>query len=127
MNARTITNAAGRGTADVTPFVGIFMALTLIALVGLAITPVWAETGTRLQKERSLTDSQKPVDKMSYVNLAGAQFFGPPSPERATDDGIRFIHTDPHFLDGHRPYHDGNHHTNIADGGALMFNWAFDK
>ena len=127
MNARTITNAAGRGTADVTPLVGSFMALTLCALVGLAITPARAEVGTRLQKERGLTDSQKPVEKASYANLTGAQFFGPPPPERATDDGVRFIHPDPHLHEGHRSYHAGHHHANIADGGALMFNWAFDK
>jgi hypothetical protein len=128
MDARTITNAAGRGTADVTPLVGIFMALTLCALVGLAVTPAWAEVGTRLQKERGLTDSQKAVEKVSYANLAGAQFFGPPPPEKAaTDDGVRFIHTDPHLHDGYRPFHSVHHHANIADGGALMFNWAFDK
>ena len=72
-------------------------------------------------------DSQKPSEKASYIPSGVAQFFGPPPPEKAsTDDGIRFIHTDPHLLDGHRPSHNVNHHTNIADGGALMFNWAFD-
>ncbi|MGZ8366134.1 MAG: hypothetical protein ACXW4C_02060 [Nitrospira sp.] len=127
MNTRTITNAAGRGTAEVTPIVGLFMALTLGALVGLAITPAWAEVGTRLHKEHSLTHSQKPVEQTSYANLTGAQFFGPPPPETATDDGVRFINTDPHLHDGHRPYHASHHHANIADGGALMFDWAFDK
>jgi len=128
MNAQTITQVAGRGITAVAPIVGIAMALTLFSGVGLAITPAWAEVGTRLQKERGLTNSQKPSEKASYVNLAGAQFFGPPAPEKgSTDDGIRFIHTDPLLHDGHRPFHDVHHHTNIADGGALMFNWTFDK
>jgi hypothetical protein len=84
--------------------------------------------GTRLQKERSLTDSRKPSDKTSPLHIGGAQFLGPPAPERvSTGEGIRFIHTDPHLLDGHRPYHDVHQHANIADGGALMFNWTFDK
>lgn len=126
MKARIITQAASQGIAAVEPIVGICLALTVF-VVGLASTPAWAEVGTRLQKERSLTDSQKPVDKMSYVNLTGAQFFGPPPPEKATDDGVRFIHPDPHLHDGHRPYHDVHRHANIADGGALMFSWTFDK
>ncbi len=127
MNARIITNTAGRGTTEVTPLVGIFMALTLCALVGLAMTPAWAEVGTKLQQEQNLANSQKPGEKTNYANLTGAQFFGPSLPERATDDGVRFIHTDPYLHDGHRPYHAGHHHANVADGGALMFNWAFDK
>ncbi len=128
MKARTMTQAVGRGISAVAPIVGISMAFTLFAAVGLAVTPAWAEVGTRLQKERSGTESQKPPDKASYLHIGGAQFFGPPAPGKApTDDGIRFIHTDPHLHDGHRPYHDVNHHANIADGGALMFNWAFDK
>jgi|GEM_PF-4257213 len=127
MNARTITQAVGRGITAVAPIVGISMALTLF-VVGLAVTPAWAEVGTRLQKERSRTESQKPSDKTSYLHVGGAQFFGPPPPEKAsTDDGIRFIHTDPHLHDGHRPYHDVHQHANIADGGALMFNWTFDS
>ncbi len=128
MNTRTITQAAGRGTTAVTPIVGISTALTLFVLVGLTVTPAWAEVSTRLHKERPRTESQQPPDKTSYVNLAGAQFFGPPAPEKvAADDGVRFIHTDPHLLDGHRPSHAVNHHANIADGGALMFSWTFDK
>ena len=127
MTARTITNWAGRGTTAVAPIVGISIALTLFAVVGLAITPVWAEMGTRLQKERSLMNSQKPSETTSYVHVGAVQFFGPPPPEKATDDGVRFIHTDPHLHDGHRPYHAGHPHANIADGGALMFNWAFDR
>lgn len=127
MNARPITNAEDRGTAEATPIVGIPRALTLCALVGLAMTPAWAEVGTRLQKEYNLTNSQTPVEKTSYVNLMEAQFFGPPPPEKATDDGVRFIHTDPRLHDSHGPYHAGHHHANVADGGALMFNWTFDK
>lgn len=127
MKARTITQAVGRGITAVAPIVGISMALTLF-VVGLAGTPVWAEVGTRLQKERSWTESQKPSEKASYGHLEGTQFFGPhPSEKVSTDDGIRFIHTDPHLHDGHRPYHDVHQHANIADGGALMFNWTFDK
>jgi hypothetical protein len=127
MNTRTITRATGRGTARGTT-IGIYAALTVFAVAGLAVDSARAEVGTRLQKERGLTDSQKPADKTSYFHIDGAQFFGPPAPERAsTDDGIRFIHTDPHLLDGHRPYHDVHQHANIADGGALMFNWTFDK
>ena len=123
MNARTIVEAAGRGMTEV----ALIMALTVFAGVGLASTPAWAEVSTRLQKERGLTEFQKPSDNTSYVNLAGAQFFGPPPPENAADDGVRFIHPDPHLLDGHRPYHDVHRHANIADGGALMFSWTFDK
>lgn len=126
MKARTITQAAGRGITAVEPIVGICLALTVF-VVGLAITPAWAEVGTRLQKERNLTNSQTPVEKTSSVHLTGAQFFGPPPPESATDDGVRFIHTDPHLHDGHRPFHDVHHHANAPDGGALMFNWAFDR
>lgn len=127
MNARIITNAAGRGTTEVAPIVGLAMALIIFAGVGLAGTPTWAEVGTKLQQEHNLANSQHTVEKTNYANLTGAQFFGPPPPERATDDGVRFIHTDSHLHDGHRPYHAGHHHANIADGGALMFNWAFDK
>jgi hypothetical protein len=126
MNARTITAATGRGTARTTT-IGIYVALPVFAAAGLAIDSAWAEVGTKLQKEHSLTDSQKPSDKAS-LHIGGAQFFGPPAPEKAsTGDGVRFIHTDPHLLDGHRPYHDVHQHANIADGGALMFNWTFDK
>lgn len=128
MTARTITKEAGRGTTEVATIVGVYMALTLFAVAGLAITPTWAEMGTRLQKERGLTDLQKPSEKTSYVNISGAQFFGPPQSEKAsTDDGVRFIHTDPHLHDGHRPYHAVHPQANIADGGALMFSWTFDK
>ena len=128
MKARTITQAVSRGITAVAPIVGISMALTLSAVVGLAVTPTWAEVGTRLQKERSRTESQKPSDTASYLHVGGAQFLGPPPQKKAlTDDGIRFIHTDPHLHDGHRPYHDVHHPANIADGGALMFNWTFDK
>lgn len=128
MKAQTITHTIARGLTAVAPIVGISTALTLCAGVGLTVTPAWAEVGTRLQKERSRTESQKPPEKSDYGHLEGAQFFGPPSPEKTlTDDGIRFIHTDPYLHDGHRPYHDVHHHANTADGGALMFNWAFDK
>ncbi len=127
MKARTITKAAGRGTTEVALSVGIAMSLTVFAGVGLAITPVWAEMGTRLQKERSLTDALVPSEKASSVHLAGAQFFGPPPPEKATDYGVRFIHSGPHMYDGHRPYHDEHRHANIAAGGALTFNWTFGK
>ncbi len=127
MKARTITKAAGRETTEVALSVGIAIAFTVFAGVGLAITPVWAEMGTRLQKERSLTDSQIPSEKTISVHLAEAQFFSPPPPEKATDYGVRFIHPDPHMYDGHRPYHDEHRHANIAAGGALTFNWTFDK
>jgi hypothetical protein len=128
MKTRTIAEEAGCRTTAVPPIVVISMALTLSAVVGLAITPAWADTGTRLQQERSRTELLKPSDKMRHVNLAGAQFFGPPPPEKdAPEDDVRFIHTDPHLHDGHRPFHNVHHHANIADGGALMFNWAFDK
>lgn len=126
MRARIRAKVTSRGTIEVA-FVG-FIALTAVAVVGFATNPAWAEVGTRFQKERCLTDAQKPCEKASYLHIGGAQFFGPPPPEKAsTDDGMRFIHTDPHLHDGHRPYHGVNHHANIADGGALMFNWTFDK
>lgn len=127
MTTRTINGATGRGTARGAT-IGIYAALAVFAVVGLAVDSARAEVGTRLQKERGLTDSQKPSDKTSYLHIGGAQFFGPPAPEKAsTSDGVRFIHTDPYLLDGHRPYHDVHQHANIADGGALMFNWTFDK
>lgn len=127
MKARTKTKATGRETTEVALNVGIAMALTVFAGVGLASTPVWAEMDTRLRKEHSLTDARIPSEKGSYVNLAEAQFFGPPSPEKATNDGVRFIHPVPHMHDGHRPYHDEHRHANIAGGGALTFKWTFDK
>lgn len=128
MNTRTIATATGRGPARGVAIVGIYAALTLFAGVGPAITPTWAEVATKLQKERAITESQKPVEETSYLPPGGAQFFGPPAPEKAaTNAGFRFIHTDPHLHDDHRPYDNGHQHANIADGGALMFNWAFDK
>ncbi len=127
MNTRTITRATRRGTASGAT-IGICAALTVFAVVGLAVDMARAEVGTRPQKERGLTDSRKPSDKTSSLHIGGAQFFGLPAPEKAsTGDGVRFIHTDPHLLDGHRPYHEVHQHANIADGGALMFNWTFDK
>ncbi|HSA86823.1 MAG TPA: hypothetical protein VLE46_11625 [Nitrospira sp.] len=127
MEARARAGAAGRPSAR-SAIIMIYAGLTVFAVVMFAIGPTWAETGTRLQKERCLTETQKPSDKTSYLHIGGAQFFGPPAPEKAsTVDGLRFIHTDPHLHDGHKPYHDAHQHANIADGGALMFNWSFDK
>lgn len=128
MNPQTIAQAVRRGTArSVT--IGICTALTVFAVLGLAIDLTSAEIRTTLQKERSRMNAQESSDSRSYLPAGVAQFFGPPPPEKASqDDGIRFIHTDPHLLDGHRPYHDVHHHnTNVSDGGALMFNWTFDK
>jgi hypothetical protein len=127
MTARTITKEVSRGTTEVATIVGICMALTLFAVVGLASTPTWAEMGTRLQKERGLTDLQKPSEKTSYVNVGGAQFLGPPQHETSPTDGVRFIHTDPHLHEGHGHHRDVHRHTNLADGGALMFSWTFGR
>lgn len=125
MKSRTMFATAGRGTAAI---VGLYIALTVLAVVGLAADPALAEVGTRPQNERNFTHSPKASDKTSYLQTGGAQFFGPLPPKKASaNDGFRFIHTDPYLHDGHRPYRDVHQHPNIADGGALIFSWTFDK
>lgn len=124
---KTRTKETGRGTTEVTTIVWPCMALTLLAVVGLVIETTWAEMGTKFQEERGLADLQGPSEKTSYFNVGGAQFFEPFQSEKASmGDGFRFIQTDPHLYDGHRPYHAIHPTTNIVDGGALMHGWIFD-
>jgi hypothetical protein len=113
MEARARAGAAGRPSAR-SAIIRIYAALTVFAVVMLAIGPIWAETGTRLEKERSHTKSRPPSDKR-YLCVEGGQFFGPPAPEKAsTGDGLRFIHTDQHATPGWyseppgRDYHEEN-------------------
>ena len=127
MKFRTMFVTAGRGTGR-RAIVGLYIALTVLPVGGLAADPALAEVGTRPQNERNLTHSPKASDKTSYLQTGGAQFFGPLPPKKASaNDGFRFIHTDPYLHDGHRPYRDVHQHPNIADGGALIFSWTFDK
>jgi len=117
MKARITAEAVGRGITAVAPIVGISMTLTLFAVVGLAVTPAWAEVSTKLQKDRAIMEFPKQDEKISYLPPGGAQFLGPPAPEKAaTNAGFRFMHTD--------QLHNGPN-ASTGEGGALMFNWTF--